>query len=248
MPGTRPLLPFFRRPRSAGAWPRAAAVAALAALLPAALPRPVAAQAAQRTAAEPRHGAAARERLETGGFPDPFWLSLLTAVLAGVAGAAAAERVSGGERTGETGAAGLLEKLVVGPVAAVALLGINPPGAAWPALAGTAAAGGAAAQALLLAAAHARRAHAAEARRDAADEGARRTAVLAGEQMETLRRLAVEAGGMIGSGSAPCSAGWERALDVYAERARLELLHVARRDPAPARAHPHAAHEPEPAP
>jgi hypothetical protein len=245
MPRTRrTLLPF--RPHGAGAWLRAAEIAALAALLAAALPRTAAAQAVGSTPVEARHQAAPRERLETGGFPDPFWLSLLTAVLAGVAGAAAAERVCGGERTGRPGAAGLLEKLVVGPVAAVALLGINPPGVAWPALAGTAAAGGAAAQALLLASAHARRAQAAEARRDAADEGARRTVVLAGEQMETLRRLAVEGSGMIGSGSAP-AVGWERALDVYAERARVELLHVARRAPAPARATPHAAHTPEPA-
>jgi hypothetical protein len=223
----RLLLPF--RPYTAGAWLRAAEIAALAALLAAALPRTAAAQAVRSTAVEARHQAAPRERLETGGFPDPFWLSLLTAVLAGVAGAAAAERVAGRGPAGRPGAAGVLEKLVVGPVSAVALLGINPPDAAWPALVGTAAAGGAAAQALLLAAAHARRALAAELRRDAADEGARRTVVLAGEQMETLRRLAVERAGMIGNGSAPCAADWERALDVYyAERARVELLRVAR--------------------
>jgi hypothetical protein len=219
MPRTRRrtlLLPF--RPPNA---------AALAALVATAAAGAALAQPDRPTAAEPRHAAGARGRPAADGFPGPFWLSLLTVVLAGVAGAAGAERLAGAERTGRPGAARLLDRLVVGSVSAVALLGVNPPGGAWPALAGTAAAGGMAAQALLLAAAHSRRALAAEMGRDAADEGARRTAVLAGEQMESLRRLAVEGAGMIGSGTAP-AAGWERALDVYAERARIELLRVAR--------------------
>src|SRR5687767_1823964 len=175
--------------------PRLAAAAAVAALL--------AARADSAGTAQPAAGAgtpaAGRPRLravsEGGGFPDPVWASLLTAVMGGVAGAAAAERVAGGARrrqaAGEPGS-GALEKLVVGSVAAVALLGLNPPGDAWWALAGTALAAGAGAQALLLAVAHARRAQAAELGREAADEGARRTALLAGEQIETMRRLAVE--------------------------------------------------------
>src|SRR4051794_26900217 len=91
--------------------------------------------------------------------------------------------------------------------------------------------GGTAGRALLAAAGGARRVQAAELARDAADEGARRVAVLAGEHMETLRRLAVEAGGLIGSGTAI-----DETLDVYAGRARVELMRVARREPFPPRA------------
>jgi hypothetical protein len=200
------------------------------------------AQTPRRAAHGAHPGAAGRAERDLP--PGPFWLSLLTAVGAGVAGAAAAERIAGPR--GAAAPASALENLVVGSVGAVALLGINPPGGAWVALAGTAAAGGVAGQALLLASAHARRAAAAEVARDAADEGARRTAVLAGEQMETLRRLALDAGGMIGGGSAPDEA-WARALDVYAQRARVELVHVARREAPPARATHRAAHTPEPA-
>lgn len=179
-----------------------------------------------------RPGAAARGPGDEA-LPGPFGLSLLAAVLSGVAGAAAARRIAG--PPGQKAPASALETLVVGSGSAVALLAVNPPGGAWPALAGTAAAAGVAGQALLLASAHARRALAAELARDAADEGARRTAALAGEQMETLRRLAVGAGGMTGSATAPADA-WERALDVYAGRARVELMHAARREGAPARA------------
>jgi len=218
--------------------PRLAAAAAVTALL--------AAHAGSAGAAQPGAGAgtpaAGRPRLraesEGGGFPDPVWASLLTAVLGGVTGAAAAERVAGARRrpaAGEPGS-GALEKLVVGSVAAVALLGLNPPGGAWWALAGTALAAGAGAQALLLAVAHARRALAAELGREAADEGARRTALLAGEQLETMRRLALE-GAMAGGGTGAGGEAWERMLDVYAERARVEVMRVARRAGADA-AHP----------
>lgn len=203
---------------------RAALAAAVLATLGTSIP--AGAQQAQRTQL-PRPGVTSREPGRADGLPGPFWLSLLAAVLSGVAGAAAAERIAGPR--GQKVPASALETLVVGSASAVALLGVNPPGGAWPALAGTAAVGGMAGEALLLAAAHARRAVAAELARDAADESARRTAVLAGEQLETLRRLAVDGGGMIGSGTAPADA-WERALDVYAGRARVELMHVARRD------------------
>lgn len=205
---------------------RLAAAAAVAALL-----------ARSGSSAQPAADApaAGRPRLrpvsEGGGFPDPAWASLLTAVVGGVAGAAAAERVAGGARrrpAAETGP-GALEKLVVGSAAPVALLSLNPPGDAWWALAGTALAAGAGAHSLLLAVAHARRALAAELGRDAAEEGARRTALLAGEQVETMRRLAVEGGGLIGGGTRADGDAWERMLDVYAERARAEVMRVARR-------------------
>ncbi|HET7464215.1 MAG TPA: hypothetical protein VFJ82_23360 [Longimicrobium sp.] len=185
--------------------------------------------------AQPGHGApAAALRAQTAedGLPRPFGLSLLAAVLSGVAGAATAERLGGARAPTTPGA--VLETLVVGSVSAVALLGVNPPGGAWSTLAGTAAAGGLAGRALLLANANARRALAAELARDAADEGSRRVAVLAGEQLETLRRLAVDGGGMIGSGTQPDEA-WERTLDLYAGRARVELTRVARRETAPPR-------------
>ncbi|MFL5540313.1 MAG: hypothetical protein ACJ8J0_15085 [Longimicrobiaceae bacterium] len=205
---------------------RIAAAAAVAAFL-----------ARSGSSAQPAAGAAAaaagRPRLhavsEGGGFPDPVWLSLATAVGAGMVGAAAAERLAGPARRGAAAGSAALEKLVVGSVAAVALLSLNPPGGAWWTLAGTALAAGAGAQAQLLAAAHARRALAAELGRDAADEGARRAALLAGEQVETMRRLAVEGGGLIGSGTRAAGDTWERMLDVYAERARAEVMRVARR-------------------
>jgi hypothetical protein len=60
-------------------------------------------------------------------------------------------------------------------------------------------------------------------------------AVLAGEQMETLRRLAVEGGAPIGTGTAPGDV-LERTLDLYAGRARVVLMRVARREPPPTRA------------
>jgi len=209
---------------------RALSAAALAVL---AVPGAAAAQPGRTV---PVAHPAATLRPETPGdaLPRPFGLSLLTAVLSGVAGAAAAERLGGGRAAPFT-AGTALETLVVGSVSAVALLGVNPPGGAWSTLAGTAAAGGLAGRALLVSSANARRALAAELARDAADEGARRVAVLAGEQLETLRRLAVDGGGMIGSGSSPDEA-WERALDLYAGRARVELMRVARRDAAPPRA------------
>lgn len=234
-----PLLP----PRSPGPVSRrrrlrAAAAAGAGILLlarPASLPRAQGA-GAPPAAAEPR--SAGRARLRAGphdGFPDPFWLSLLTAVAGGVAGAAAAERLAGRRRAraGHEPGGAALETLVVGSVAAVALVSLNPPGGAWWALAGTAAAAGGGAQALLLAVAHSRRALAAEQARAAAEDAARRTAVLAGEQIETLRRLAVDP-----AAATADRAAWERALDVYAERARAELRAAA---PRPARPAPAAA-------
>jgi hypothetical protein len=201
-----------------------------------------AAGAGTRAAGRPRLHAVS----EGGGFPDPVWASLLTAVAGGVAGAAAAERVTGSARRRPAAAEpGALEKLVVGSVAAVALLSLNPPGEAWWTLAGTALAAGAGAHSLLLAVAHARRALAAELGRDAADEGARRTALLAGEQVETMRRLAVEGGGLIGSGTRAGGDAWERMLDVYAERARAEVMRVARRGGADAGAARPAAERPD---
>ncbi|HEX6748255.1 MAG TPA: hypothetical protein VF092_13245 [Longimicrobium sp.] len=193
---------------------RLAAAAALAAVL-------AASAGDAQSAADVGGRGRLRAMSEGGGFPEPAWLSLASAVACGVAGAAAAERVAGAaRRRGERGAAAL-EKLVVGSAAPVALLALNPPGNAWWALAGTALAAGAGSQALLLAVTHARHALAAELGRDAADEGARRAAVLAGEQVETMRRLAVEGGA---GGDA-----WARMLDVYAERARAEVMRVARR-------------------
>jgi len=214
---------------------RLASTAALAVVL-AAQAHPAGGAQPGADAREPAPGRARLRPVSEGaGFPDPVWLSLVTAVAGGVAGAAAAERVAGSARRGSAGepGAGALEKLVVGSVAAVALLGLNPPGDAWWALAGTAVAAGAGAQAVLLAVTHARLALTAELGREAADEAARRAALLAGEQLETMRRLAVE-GGMAGGGAPAHGAAWERMLDVYAERARSEVMRVARRSGADA--------------
>jgi hypothetical protein len=207
-----------------------AGAAAAAVLVALAIPRMAGTQPGRRHSSSAGPAAAAPGRTPADALPGPFALSLFAAVLSGVAGAAVAERIGGG-RGGAPAASAALEKLVVGSVSAVALLGLNPPDGAWAALAGTAAVGGIAGQALLAATEGARRVQAAELARDAADEGARRVAVLAGEHMETLRRLAVEAGGLIGSGTAI-----DETLDVYAGRARVELMRVARREPLPPRA------------
>jgi hypothetical protein len=88
------------------------------------------------------------------GFPEPFWLSLLTVVAGGAAGAAAANRLAGPGRRGDGGwAAGALPTLVVGSTAAVVALTLNPPGHAWWSLAATAAAAGLGAEAVVLGAA-----------------------------------------------------------------------------------------------
>jgi hypothetical protein len=224
---------------------RPATAAAAAVLVAIAIPRLAGTQPGGRHSSATRPTAAAPERTPADALPGPFALSLFAAVLSGVAGAAAAERIGGG-RGAAPAASAALEKLVVGSVSAVALLGLNPPDGAWTALAGTAAVGGIAGQALLAAAEGARRVQAAELARDAADEGARRVALLAGEQMETLRRLAVDAAGLIGSGTAPDDA-LERALDGYAGRARVELMRVARREPLPPRAAADHVFEREPA-
>ena len=128
--------------------PRRAAWIA-AALVLVAFPAAAARVGAPRPLTAPRLNAAT----DGAGFPEPFWLSLLTAVGAGAAGAMAAGRLAGGRRAAAGGwAARALPAVTVGSTAAVVALTVNPPGAAWWSLAATAAAAGLGAEALVLAA------------------------------------------------------------------------------------------------
>ena len=205
--------------------------------------------AVSRAAAPAAPAPRLRSAAEGGGFPEPFWISLLSAVVGGAAGALAADLVAGGGRLRrwkmeeEGWELRALGKLIVGPVAAVVLLTLNPPGEAWWSLAATAALAGLGAEALLLAMVASRKALAAELGREAAEEGARRTVALAGEQLRTLRRIALDARGAAPAGSPLVAAEgsshdepgaaepWERAVSAYAERAAAELERVSARYP-----------------
>ncbi len=115
-----------------------------------------AAVAQPETEKVPDEAAVDPSRLNAGtdgaGFPEPFWLSLVTVAGAGTAGAAVARRIAGGGRR-HGWAAGALSTLAVGTTAAVAALTLNPPGGAWWSLAATAAAAGLGAEAVAVLAA-----------------------------------------------------------------------------------------------
>lgn len=101
-------------------------------------------------------------------FPAPLWLALLVTAAAGAVGAFAADLVTDGGRIeqwrrDEAGwSLGFVGKMIVGLVAAVVFLTLNPPGNAWVALVGTALAAGVGGEAILLAIVASRRAQAAE--------------------------------------------------------------------------------------
>ncbi|MBB4637073.1 DUF4257 domain-containing protein [Longimicrobium terrae] len=101
-------------------------------------------------------------------FPAPLWLALLVAGVSGAVGAFAADLVTDGGRIeqwrrDEAGwSLGFVGKMIVGLVAAIVFLTLNPPGNAWMALVGTALAAGLGGEAILLAIVASRRAQAAE--------------------------------------------------------------------------------------
>lgn len=98
------------------------------------------------------------------GFPIPVWLALIVAGLCGAVGAFAADLVTDGGRIeqwrrDEAGwSLGFFAKMVIGLVAAIVFLTLNPPGDSWPSLVGSALVAGLGGEAILLAVIASRRA------------------------------------------------------------------------------------------
>jgi len=134
-----------------------------------------------------------------GGFPLPLWLAFAAVALCGAAGAFAADLVSDGgriERPTRTDTGWMLGwpgKLMVGAVAALVTLVLNPPDRAWATLVGTALTAGAGGEALLLAIASKRQADAAEHDRDRAREQVRVITRTSHEQIEAARQSVLAA-------------------------------------------------------
>jgi hypothetical protein len=180
------------------------------------------------------------------GFPEPFGLALLAMVAAGALGALTADLVPDGRRLerwrrGAQGwTLGVLGKLIVGSVAAVVLLTLNPPAGAWAPLVATALVGGLGGEAMLVAVVSARKAQDAEKDREAlCGELARRRAE-ALEKVESVGALAIAAhrdrrvrlerlriAGALGDGGAEAASGedasFERLVHTAVERAKAEL-------------------------
>ncbi|MBB4637497.1 DUF4257 domain-containing protein [Longimicrobium terrae] len=188
---------------------------------------------------------------ELSGFPEPLWGALLGVIVSGALGAFAADLVTDAGRIErvrreETGwALGFIGKMVVGSVAALVLLTLNPPGESWLTLIGTALAAGVGGEAILLAIVSARRTQQAENERDVAEDKAARIAHDAVEKIESFRVLVTTAaeghdfhghadlapGRPAGMDSLPASssAGQFRGLlDTFAERSTTEILASAR--------------------
>jgi hypothetical protein len=189
---------------------------------------------------------------ELSGFPEPLWGALLAVILSGALGAFAADLVTDAgriepvrrEESGWT--LGFFGKMVVGSVAALILLTLNPPGESWLTLIGTALAAGVGGEALLLAIVSARRTQQAENERDAAEESAARIAQDAAEKIESFRVLAITAAEghdlhadasfaperlSVTDDSTPVLSSAERfrsLLDTFAERSTAEILASAR--------------------
>lgn len=133
------------------------------------------------------------------GFPDPLWWALLIVVLAGAAGAFASDIVTDGGRIEkgrreETGwALGFIGKMVVGAVAALILLTLNPPNDSWARLIGTALSAGLGGEAILLAMVASRKAQEAESERDQARTDAARAQAVFATRMDGMRSVALAA-------------------------------------------------------
>jgi hypothetical protein len=133
---------------------------------------------------------------------------------------------------------GALGKLIVGSVAAVVLLTLNPSGDAWPPLIGTALMAGLGAEGILLSVVSSRKAQDAENARAAAEEEARRTEAMGRVQIDAVAdfsiqesRRRLELNGLIisrGAGvgeaaEAGADAAFEEAVKEAAERAKAAL-------------------------
>lgn len=200
-----------------------------------------------------QNAATAPAPTDVSGFPEPVWGALLTVMVSGALGAFAADlvtdagRVERLRRDGTGWVLGFIGKMVVGSVAALILLTLNPPGESWLTLIGTGLAAGVGGEAILLAIVSARRTQQAENERDAAKQNAVRIANDAAEKIESFRVLAVAAGGVRGSGAgvglesvrkaapgdpSPASSAEDAQslLDIFAERSKAEILATARVD------------------
>ena len=133
------------------------------------------------------------------GFPEPLWLALLVIAACGAIGAFAADLVTDGGRIeqwrrDEAGwSLGFVAKMIIGLVAAIIFLTLNPPGEAWVALVGTALAAGLGGEAILLAIIASRRAQAAESERNHAQAETARTLGAWEENIRTFESVALAA-------------------------------------------------------
>lgn len=173
--------------------------------------------------------------------------TVLIAVLGGALGALAADLVTDGGRIDrwkkdENGwTLGFLGKLIVGSVAAVIMISVNPAEMWWE-LAGTALGAGVGAEAVLLSIIAARKAESAEAARDQAEAHSRDIAEFADQKLEVLGSFAgaeeariheaafhlpVEAGVLDGAGADGRWTGASGSLAVAADRLRAEVAAFA---------------------
>lgn len=167
---------------------------------PVARPAP-AADSSPRARGETRGDGDPAEEHRDDEFPGPLWLALLLVALFGMLGAFAGDlvadafRIDWVRRDADGVNLGFVGRLVVGAVAALITLNVNPP-EGWVTLIGTALAAGVAGEAILKAVAESRRADREETMRENAEvEAARGTqaAAVAGEQLALaeghLRRI-----------------------------------------------------------
>lgn len=162
--------------------------------------------------------------------PAPFWLALLTMVLGGAVGAFAADSLADGRidapiRDSRGWVLGVVGNLVIGAVAAVITLGLNPTSEWWRVVA-TAVAAGVGGQAILLSGLAYNQAKRAESKLEDASK-------LHGHQLETFRELSLrahyrdgtgaEAADGLGKVSGTGEAVFEEIINTYASRARAEF-------------------------
>lgn len=226
---------------------RHALLCALALMLwavPAPAQAPYAPRQPTATATAPDAGGAGETRTDSrnttddSGFPEPFGLSLLLMVACGAVGAFAADLVSDGGRLERPGKyeqgfmLGFLGKLIVGSVAAVIVLTLNPTGDAWWSLMGTALTAGLGGEAILLARLATLQAQEDKKDREVAQHETTRVDAQWAEKLETFRVIAIEthdrlAAPVIRTASAldgAVPAGFEQIVNTYAQRARAEMV------------------------
>jgi carbon starvation protein CstA len=172
------------------------------------------------------------------GFPEPFGLSLFLMVACGAVGAFAADLASDGGRLERPGKyeqgfmLGFLGKLVVGSVAAVIVLTLNPTGDALWSLMGTALTAGLGGEAILLSRMATLQAQEDKKDREAAQHETTRVDAQWAEKLETFRVIAIETHGRLAAPAvfgaaaleAPAPATFERIVNTYAQRARAEMV------------------------
>jgi hypothetical protein len=140
-------------------------------------------------------------RAEAADLPAGLAASLAAIVLCGALGAFAADLVTNGGRldrwTTDTNGWGLgfLAKLVIGSVASLILLTLNPPGGSWLTLIGTGITAGVGGEALLLSIMARRRAEEAERETQAAVEAEQRTSARTHATLRTVRDRLMAHGG-----------------------------------------------------